>query len=242
MTGGDARQECVSNNVDWYRSVTRAHGIECAIEHGVWTCRAVMPPYFSNAVTVSPSGVDAQLSHVLDLAAAVGRPFTVKDSHAQLDLAPLGFRVLFDAEWIRLEHDAPTHAGGPPAAGWRRLTAPEELVHFEDAWRAHGSPAAARVFLPPLLADESVAFLAVERDAAIVAGVVANRSTHVAGLSNFFAAGPEADARFEDAVAAVRRSSPGVAVVGYESGEALARARRAGFRAVGALRIWITEQ
>ena len=176
-----------------------------------------------------------------DLVEAVGHPFTVKDSRAHLDLAPLGFRVLFDAEWIRLEHDAPTHAGGLLAAGWRRLTTPDELARFEDAWRAHGSPATTRVFLPALLADESVAFLAVERDAAIVAGVVANRSTHVVGLSNFFAAGPEVDAQFAGAVAAVRRSSPGLPVVGYESGEALARARREGFRAAGALRIWILE-
>jgi len=242
MTGRGARQECVSNNVDWYRSVARAHGLEGAIEHGVWTCRSSMPPYHSNAVTVSPSGMEAQVSHVRDLVEAVGHPFTVKDSHAHLDLAPLGFRSLFDAEWIRLEHDALTHAGGLPATGWRRLTTPEELVRFEDGWRAHGSPATTRVFLPALLADESVAFLTVEREGAILAGVVANRSPHVVGLSNFFAAGPEVDAQLAGAVAAVRRSSPGAAVVGYESGESLARARRAGFRAVGALRIWVLER
>lgn len=241
MTGRDARRECVSNNVDWYRSVTRAHGLEGAIEHGVWTCRASMPSYHSNAVTVSPSGTDAQLAHLHDLVDAVGHPFTVKDSHASLDLTPLGFRVLFEAQWIRLAHGAMTRGSEGPAGGWRRLTTPEELERFEDAWRAHGSPATTRVFVPALLADESVTFLAAERGGEIVAGVAANRSTDVVGLSNFFAARPDGDARFAGAVAAVRRSSPGVPVVGYESGESLARARREGFRAVGTLRIWLRE-
>ena len=241
MSERDARQDCVSNNVDWYRSVTRAHGVEGAIEHGVWTCRDGMPPYYSNAVTVSRSDVDAQVAHVRDLADAVPPPFTIKDSHALLDLAPLGFGVLFDAEWIRLEAGAAPSVGDGAAAGWRSMTTPMELERFEEAWRAHGSPATTRVFVPPLLADPSVAFLAVERGDEIVAGVVANRSTRVVGLSNFFAAGPELDAPFSGAVAAVRRFSPGVAVVGYERGEALARAQREGFRAQGALRIWLWE-
>ena len=86
MTGRDSRRECVSSNVDWYASVSRAHGLEGAIEHGVWTCRASMPPYYSNAVTVSPSGSDAQLAHLHDLVDAVGHAFTVKDSHTLLDL------------------------------------------------------------------------------------------------------------------------------------------------------------
>ncbi len=241
MTGRDARRECVSNNVDWYGSVSRAHGLEGAIEHGVWTCRASMPPYYSNAVTVSPSGSDAQLAHLRDLVDAVGHAFTVKDSHALLDLAPLGFRILFEAQWVRLAHDATTRGGEDPASGWRRLATPEELERFEDAWRAHGSPATTRVFVPQLLADESVAFLAAEREGAIVAGVVANRSAQVVGLSNFFAAGPDVDAQFTGAVAAVRRSTPGVPVVGYDRGEALARARREGFRGCGTLRVWLRE-
>jgi hypothetical protein len=200
-----------------------------------------MPPYHSNAVTVSPSGIDAQLDHVGNLVDTVGHAFTVKDSHSLLDLALLGFRVLFDAEWIRLERAAATPAVDSAAAGWRRLTTPEDLERFEDAWRAHGSPATTRVFVSALLADESVAFLAAEREGEIAAGVVANRSTHVVGLSNFFAAAPDGDSAFAGAVAAVRRSSPGMAVVGYESGESLARARREGFQARGKLRIWLRE-
>lgn len=238
MTGRDARQECVLNNVDWYRSISRAHGLASAVEDGVWTCRVSMPPYHSNAVTVSRTGVDGQLAVVRDLTDALEGPFTVKDSHSVLDLAPLGFRILFDAEWIRL---APGAVCAGDAEGWRRLVTPDDLRRFEDAWRAHGSPTTSPVFVPALLADESVAVLAAEREGEIVAGVAANRSERAVGLSNFFAAGPSPDADFAGAVAALRRSSPGVAVVGYEGGESLARALLEGFRAVGVLRIWLRE-
>jgi hypothetical protein len=237
MTGRDARQECVLNNVDWYRAVTRAHGLEGRIEHGVWTCRDLMPPYYSNAVTVSRSGIDAQLAHAERLAGTLARPFTIKDSHSLLDLSPLGFHVLFEAQWIRLAARAVTPRRDL-ADGWRRVTQAEALERWEAAWGAHGSPPTTRVFVPRLLADPAVAVLAAERDGEIVAGVVANRSPRVVGLSNVFGD----DARFAGAVAAVRRFAPGMAVVGYESGEALERAVRDGFRVVGALRIWLCER
>ena len=83
--------------------------------------------------------------------------------------------------------------------------------------------------------------LAAERDGEIVAGVAVNRSTQVVGLSNFFAASstPTRSSRTPWRRFAV--SLLDLPVVGYESGESLARARREGFHAVGALRIWILE-
>ena len=206
MTGRDARQECVSDNVDGYRSISHAHGFPSAVEDGVWTCRAVMPPYYSNAVTVSRSGVEAQLALVHELADAVAPPFTVKDSHALLDLAPLGFRVpsLRSGSGSRTKSDGrqrgprrlatADHTRGPRALGGRmaraRLTRDDPGLRPGVArGRIGGDPRA-------------------ERDGEIVAGVAVNRSTQVVGLSNFFAAEPDADAQFADAVAAVRRSWP----------------------------------
>ena len=112
MTGRDAPQECVLNSVDWYRSISRAHGLASAI--------------------------DGQLAVVRALTDALEGPFTVKDSHSVLDLAPLGFRILFDAEWIRL---APSAVSAGEAERWRQLVTPDDLRRWEDAWRAHGSPA-----------------------------------------------------------------------------------------------------
>ena len=136
----------------------------------------------------------------------------------------------------------PRRAASRTAAGWRRLTTPEELVRFEDAWRAHGSPATTRVFLPALLADEI---------GCVPRGRARRRDRRGRRCQPLDAC----RGALELLRGWSRRSTPGsrapwrrfagprldLPVVGYESGESLARARREGFRAAGALRIWILE-
>ena len=234
MAEPDAQELCVLNSVDWYCSIARAHGIEYSTVNGIWASPDAMPPYYSNAVTVARSGPEAQLAVVERLLQAIPHTFSVKDSYALLDLAPLGFRPLFDAEWIRLEP-----GGTSPGGGWRRLTTPEELDRWEAVWRASGSPAELRVFVPALLDDDSVAVLAAGTPDEIVAGVVANRSAGVVGLSNFFATGRDAESHFAGAAAAVTQFAPGLPVVGYEHGDSLERVLRHGFSAAGPLRVWV---
>lgn len=238
MTSREARL-AASNSVDWYASMFRAHGRGGAVADGIWTSRAIAPPYYSNAVTLAPEPTITQLETLRGLAAALGRPFSVKDSFAVLDLAPLGLRPLFDAEWIRRDPSAPIPRSENVDVRWRRVTMPRELSRWEAAWRANGSPAASCVFLPGLLTDETVAVFAAQRGDEIVAGCVANRSADVVGFSNFFAAPPDADALVASAVDEVARFAPGLPVVGYERGDALDRAEILGFRAVGPLRVWI---
>ena len=66
----------------------------------MWTSHDPPPPYYSNAMTLTSSGIEAQVATLQALAAALDRPWSVKDSFSALDLSPLGFRSLFDAEWI----------------------------------------------------------------------------------------------------------------------------------------------
>ena len=73
------------------------------------------------------------------------------------------------------------------------------------------------------------------------AGAVVNRTETVVGVSNLFATDGDLDGAWRDRLAAIGRSFPGLSVVGYESGDALAVARRVGFRAIGPLRIWAHE-
>jgi hypothetical protein len=58
-------------------------------------------------------------------------------------------------------------------------------------------------------------------------------------LSNFFCADQDAEPVAAGALAEVGRFAPGRPIVGFEAGDALGRARRLGFRAVGPLRVWI---
>jgi hypothetical protein len=206
-----------------------------------WTSRASPPPYYSNAVTIAPSGMGAQMATLRDLGTALGRPWSVKDSFSVLDLAPIGLQPLFDAEWIWRDPSATRPRPGRHKTSWRQATTPTELERWEEAWKQNGSPANSRVFLPELLANEPIALFAARRGDAIVAGCAANRSAKAVGFSNFFAADGDEDILAATAVDEVLQFAPGLPVVGYLRGKMLARVRRLGFHTVGALRVWITD-
>ena len=230
---------CVSNNLGWYEAVLRPHGVSGAITRGVWMCRQQVPPYYSNAITVDSSDAAGQTEVLRDLANDLVRPFSVKDSFAVLELAPLGLRPLFDAEWIWRDPSS-----GPPEherrnLEWRRVTNNEELDQWEAAWRTIGSPADTRVSLPDLLTSGDVVLLAGRQGDRIVAGCAANHTPGVVGFSNFFAEGAEREPIMASALGAVMRLAPGLPVVGYDGGDDLAHAKRLGFHTVGALRVWL---
>ena len=232
---------CVSNSLGWYEAILRSHGVSGAITSGVWTCRQRVPPYYSNAITVDSSDPAAQTEVLRDLANDLRRPFSVKDSFAVLELAPLGLRPLFDAEWMWRDPSS-----GPPVhtrrdLEWRRVTNTEELDRWEAAWRANGSPADTRVFLPELLAPGDVVLLGGHQGDRIVAGCAANHTPGVVGFSNFFAEDAEREATMASALGAILLLAPGVPVVGYDRGDDLAHAKRLGFQTVGALRVWLAE-
>ncbi|GAB3809288.1 hypothetical protein GCM10027605_43850 [Micromonospora zhanjiangensis] len=187
------------------------------------------PRYHPDAVTLRPDADDRLLSRIDATAGA-----TVKDSFATLDLTGHGFQVLFEAAWI---HRAPS-AHRPPGAGrgpGDAVTATEVGTPPELAtWAAaHGG---GDVFRPALLTDPAVTVLAV-RDSAgtLLGGAVVSRGTEVAGLSNVFTTVGPPDRVWR----AVLAHLPGVPLVGYESGDDLAAAERAGFRPIGPLRVWL---
>jgi len=228
---------CLSNNLDWYRSVLSTHGLAGCVADGVWACIGEVPPYYSNAITVTSIGAAAQYRAIGDLVRVLSRPFAVKDAFATLDLAARGFRLLFAAEWIWLDRRLASPL--PIQQCWQRVATPRELAEWETAWRDNGSPTDKPVFLPALLEDDTVAFFASRRDGRIAAGCAGNRSGSVVGLSNFFTEAPDSKADFAAAAAVVADFAPSCPVVGYESGKSLDDAMALGFRAVGPLRIWL---
>ena len=82
----------------------------------------------------------------------------IKDSFQSLELNSLGFKPLFDAEWIAMSLPPPD-LKGHPAAEYRsaRVTSKAGLIAWEQAWAGEGVNAATiyepRVFKPRLLAD-----------------------------------------------------------------------------------------
>ena len=76
-----------------------------------------------------------------------------------------------------------------------------------------------------LLAQEGVAVFAAYREGQIVAGMIANRTGEVVGLSNMFVTAHDADGLRSGSVAQAMESFPGLPLVGYEAGEDLAAMR-----------------
>jgi hypothetical protein len=231
-------EACLRNNLAWYGSVLAPHGLVGRVGDGLWTCDRPVPPYYSNAITLAPGGVDAQHRGIEALSRALARPFSVKDSFAALDLASLGFRNLFGADWIWRD---PTPMPADRDGDWRPVADAPALEAWEAAWRANGSPADSRVFLPALLDDPSIRLFARRAGGQVVAGCAANLSDNVVGISNIFSAEPAPGDVFAAAVNAVAGWAPERPIVGYESDESLSAAHAAGFRSVGPLRIWLRQ-
>ena len=238
-----ASAQVATNNARWCDAISRTHGAPGELHDHLWLSRHPMPRFYPNVVTLSAqSGVTAQLAGVRELvdAAQLGS-FAVKDSFASLDLAPLGFRVLFAATWLWRDTALPPPAIVDTGLRWTIIGEPADLITWEAAWNGLPvdpvSPPLPAVFLPTLLADPDIQFVAAYRDQQVVAGAIANRSGDVVGVSNVFAH-TDAERSWAGCLATIIAAFPGLPLVGYERGEELGIAERLGFVAVGPLRVW----
>jgi hypothetical protein len=235
----DAVARCVRNSLHWYEAIFRTHGLHGEIVDGLWMTHGEPPPYYSRAMTLAASPIEPHLAVLRDLRSELPARWSIKDSFAALDLAPLGFEPLFDADWISRD-PLPLARSERDDVAWRRVTSTAELDGWETTWRDNGSPTDRRVFQPALLADPTVALFAAYAGDVLIAGCAANRSADAVGFSNFFVADGDDEDLAAGALAAVSAFGDGVPVVGYEWGDALERAQRLGFDVVGPLRVWET--
>jgi hypothetical protein len=253
------------NNARWCDAVCRANGAPGEFHGAIWLNRHAVPPFYSNAVTLTPGGAAEQLALIRELTQE-RLIFSVKDSFAVLDLRPLGFEVLFAATWLwrtdnrrqttddglwKTEGHAHTRAGGlwsvvrgRPSSelAWSAVNNEAGLARWEAAWAGlHAGqliPDHERIFRPALLAEPGVAFLTGVRQGETVAVAAVNLTGEVAGLSNVFAPEEVAGEAWAGAVALAGELFPGWPLVGYEWGDDLARALSVGFEPIGELRVW----
>ncbi|MFC0505766.1 hypothetical protein [Micromonospora costi] len=225
------REAAARNNAEWCEIVCASHGLPGRTDADAWSVPHRSPRWYPDAVTLRPGVAAEALLRRID----AGPGASVKDSFADLDLRPYGFRVLFAAEWIHRPAGPPPadRPAAVPGPSLTPVTAPDGLA----AWAAaHGG---AELFRPALLADPRVTVLArYADDGAVAGGAVLNRGGGpVTGVSNVFATGGDATGLW----AAVCAAAGGAALVGYESGDDLVPALRAGFAAAGPLRVWVRD-
>lgn len=123
-----------------------------------------MPPYMSNLITFTGAAhVEAQLAAIRSMIEVDGKlHFSVKDGFHCLDLASLGFEVLFHATWIYRVPRTPL-PDEDDGLEWSVVHSPAAIAEWEQIWRGTTANADARghapIFLPSLLRDPDFHFL-----------------------------------------------------------------------------------
>jgi hypothetical protein len=223
----------VLNNARWCDAVCRSHGYPGEFGGRLWISVGDALPFYPNAITLSPDVTAAEATSGQGPWGPwnPSRLYSIKDSFARLDLAPHGLTPLFDATWIAM----PAPAGGDEPS-WDVVTNPGDLVRWEAAWA--GGADVFGLFPPALLDDPDCVVLACRQDGIQVGGAIAFTAGGVIGISNVFKSEMADGLLWEGVVRAVAELRPGLPIVGYERGEDLAAAQRAGFTALGPLRVW----
>lgn len=234
------RLQAVHNNAVWCDMVCRAHGVPGEFGAGLWFNHHQTPPFYPNAVTLTPTLEQPSLyAHLATTLPAQG---AVKDSFCILDLTGLGYTLLFTAQWIWRDPQRAKPAHAAPMGNWKVLEAAQDLGHWEAAWRGQPAPetpaTTPTLFLPALLAEPAVRFMAAYQGEQMVAGAIANVSDGVVWLSNLFYPAQAAYEAWAGCVAAMMTLYPTLPIVGYERDDDLAIAQTLGFDAIGPLRIW----
>jgi len=237
-------EQAARNNAIWCDTVCHAHGAAGEFHEAVWFNRNPVPRFYPNVVTLSNQRhAAAQLAHVQELVAAIlPDHWAIKDSFGELDLAALGFQLLFEATWLWRVPSAPLPSAHHHGIQWVRLQDESKLAQWESAWNGNSadpsSPQQPRLFLPALLTDPNIAFIAAYQGSEMIAGAIANCTDTVVGLSNIFAPPEDSLSCWAGCVATAQASFPGYPLVGYESGPELALAETVGFEKLQTLRVW----
>ena len=215
------------NNALWCDVMCRANGGDTELNDALWVNNVRSPRLYPNVVSVAPDPRPVRAAVERLLKADLGADWGVKDSYATADVSSLGFDEMFEATWLHrpAREEDPDDTVQP-------ITHIEELEAWEKAWT--DEPGADAIFSPALLADKDVRLLALRDAADIVAGVATYRSDDVVGLTNIFGV----HRHYATLLRAAGAAWPGLDLVGYESGDALADAEAEGFAPIGRLRVW----
>jgi len=246
MTGLNVERsvrQAAHNNACWCDTICRAHNAPGEFHAAFWINHGTVPPHIPHLITLG------RAEHTRDQLAAIRsladnqpeRSLAVKDAFQRLQLTRFGFSVLFQATWIIRPPEIPVPVDSAERLKWSIVQDGSELADWELAWRASAQNAAtlhSRVFVPSLLEEADVHFLAGRSDGAVIAAAALNRSGDVVGISNVCSGVTGMGPLFPGCVRVAQQLYPGLAIVGYERGADLAAAEQVGFRRLRDLTVW----
>lgn len=221
----DLSKKAVRNNAVWCDTICRSHNANGEFLKNVWINNNVVPRFYPNVITLNP-----HLDDISEFLKQITLPsFTIKDCYNSLKVDKQAYSILFEAEWI--VQIAPLLEN---AENWKIIKTPEELEAWELAW--NNNVAEERIFLPTLLDDSHVFFLAKYENEQIISGTIANIASGVIGLSNVFG-NNENDNLYRESSFFIRNNISQLPIVGYENEENLKQAKTAGFSGIGKLKV-----
>lgn len=226
----------VRNNAFWCDAVCKAQGSPGEFTSTLWFHRRGTPPFYPDAITLTEAD-DEAVEAIETLISSEKRDWAVKDSYAAVDLVPLGFTMLFEAEWIGMRAPSPA----PSPFTWQRMESAAELARWQAEWGKAKGPITQTIFTEPLLHDPEITFLLGFEHGQPVGGGILNHHAGVVGHSNLFAVDRHGETIRRGLIAQAAELYPEEPLVGYEHGDELDEALRIGFELLGPLRIWLKE-
>ena len=224
------------NNALWCDAVCRTYGLRSDFDDSAWSVHSRTPPYYPDAVTLSPELDEYDLLARIDASDGA----SIKDSWSALDLTQDDFARLVVGQWLWHDGTRPAAAQTPPLV-WRTVSTAEQMAAWTAAWA--DEPDAASILHPTLLAEPGVHVLAAsstgEPGAPIVAGGIVNVTDGVAGLSNLFARSGDTGSAWGGAVTAAREVVGGIPIASWETGSSIDAAVAAGCETLGPLTVWV---
>lgn len=209
-----------------------AHGTVGRFLVHTWVNAEPVPRFYPNVVSLTTGAADIdEQRQIVDMLLKSNLPgrWAVKDSFKTLDIARRGFDVLFEASWIRLPSSRPDST----VAGFPRSGALVSGLSWERA------KPGGEAFPAALFSDDNFAMFSGSRNGSVVAGGTLYRADGVVGISNVAADVDEAPAVWRDLAILAASTFPDMPLVGYESGDELKAAHKAGFEIGDPLRIWV---
>jgi hypothetical protein len=233
-------RQAARNNAIWCDAVCSTHSGPGEFHPSCWLNRRGVPEYYPDLVTLTGAADIALQTEALGtlIQEASRKSLSVKDSFNCLDLRAFGFAPLFSAEWLSAAVLGTIGLEESQDVYWAPISVDADLARWEQEWRPNVGSRTSRIFRPNLLAMPQIQFIYGLVDGVPVGGGVLAAAAGVTGVSNVFAPRIATETVLQGLAKVADARFPGLPLVGYESGDNLAAARRVGFKAVGHLKVW----